>query len=744
MSWRFACCAALLTAAVAACRDQVSPAKAVPAKVVTVVAPQTPVAVGASAGPLRVRVTDALDKTLSGVVVNFAISLGTATLSRSIDTTSADGIAETQVTVGTAPALNEVSVLVSGVAARRFQVAGVVGPTTKLTFSFRDVRLPVGRDAIVIGAAARDAFNNLTNAAVTWTTLDPSLLSSTPGPNNTATLTAVKRPGQTYAMATAGGFTDSVLVSIPDASAPCAFGPAPASLPLGGTLSFDSGSACVIATDPGAEFVLVAHYSTPVSGAATLMEVLPSGSSAPQAAFPTTGAVGETPVADPTFEQELRARERREIGARVAGARAWYDTRQPALSRQLREGDLVSLNVNARDFCGHPDFRAARVVAITDAAVVLADTANPEGGFTDEEYREFGMAMDTLVNPVDTAAFGAPSDIDNNGKVGILFTRAVNALTAQGSSGGIILGFYYVRDLLPRFSPFGDCAGSNMSEMFYTLVPDPNGAVNGNVRTKSFVRGLTTGTIGHEYQHLINASRRMYINRTPQVDEETWLNEGLSHIAEELIFYRASGRAPKENIGTDLDGPSVTRNAFEVYQRPNFSRYREYLRAPETNSPITLNDALATRGASWAFLRYLADRARTSDGDFWRQLVNSRLTGIPNIDDVLQRGGAGFSTMAALSDWSMAVLSDETAVDAAVFRQPSWNFVTGMPAVGLSFTLTPRILADGIQTSVSLLNGGTSYLRFAVPQGQEAFIRVTGNNGTPLAPGMRLTIARIK
>ena len=42
-----------------------------------------------------------------------------------------------------------------------------------------------------------------------------------------------------------------------------------------------------------------------------------------------------------------------------------------------------------------------KVVAITDKAIVVADTANPAGGFTDAEYRSIGVTFDTLVDPVD-------------------------------------------------------------------------------------------------------------------------------------------------------------------------------------------------------------------------------------------------------------------------------------------------------------------------------------------------------
>ena len=55
----------------------------------------------------------------------------------------------------------------------------------------------------------------------------------------------------------------------------------------------------------------------------------------------------------------------------------------------------------------------------------------------------------------------------------------------------------------------------------------------------------------------------MYVNTTPDDFEETWLNEGLSHIAEELLFYRESKLAPRSNLNLSaLQAGAQTVNAF--------------------------------------------------------------------------------------------------------------------------------------------------------------------------------------
>jgi len=735
-----------------------------PAAIAVVASPAASVTVGASAGPFSLKVTDAAGAAVPGALVAFRITRGGGLLSPAVDTTDATGVASATYSAATFPGVNDIAAFVSGAAGITVSVSGTAGAVRAVTFNTRSIRYSAVQDSALVTATPRDTFANATGTAVTWLARDPTLVSVTPTLISSAAVRVLRRPGSTYLIASSGPGIDSLPVVVVDStSTPCSFVATPSTLTLGASLTFDGGVACIRSTAAGEEYAVVAHLSTVANGVAQPIEVVGDGVVTPVAAFPTSadwapsfGASAPTELRDFAFERALRETERREIGSRIGGARAVYGVRRNsqgvppdaathALSASAREGDIISLNVNARDFCSAPDARNARVVAITDGAVVMADVDNPADGFTDAEYRDFALILDTLVTPVDTTAFGAPTDVDRNGRVGIFFTRAVNELTAAAAQS-LVLGFYYVRDLLPRQSPDGNCPGSNVGEMFYILVPDPTGAVNGNRRTKAFVASTVVATIGHEYQHLINASRRMYVTNALRVDEEVWLNEGLSHIAEELLFFRAAGIAPRLNIGgAQLAPGSAARTAFDAYNRSNFGRYREYQRAPETNSPLAGDDNLATRGATWSFLRYLVDRVRPTDGDFWRRLVNARTAGTVNLDSAL--AGTGVSVLSGLRDWSTAVLLDDNPVVAVpALQQLSWNFISAFPVLGgsLTFGLTPRVLTNQVTTSLALVGGGSGYLRFVVQQNQEALIRATAPGGGALPAGIKLSIVRIK
>jgi hypothetical protein len=285
----------------------------------------------------------------------------------------------------------------------------------------------------------------------------------------------------------------------------------------------------------------------------------------------------------------------------------------PNPSGPVNLGDLIKLNVNGNDPCTNAVYHTARVVAISDKAIILSDTLNPANGFTTADFQRFAARFDTLVYPLDVANFGEPLDIDKNGHIAILFTRAVNELTPS-KSNSYVGGFAFSRDLFPTTATARAqaCPASNQGEYFYMLAPDPTGVVNGNVRTVGFVDSATVPVLAHEFQHLINASRRLYVNNSP-VFEEKWLDEGLAHTAEELLFYHEAGLSPRGNLDNTLYRTSKVATAFGN-MAGNMARYRSYLLAPEKNSPYALDDSLATRGATWSFLRYSVDRVNATDG----------------------------------------------------------------------------------------------------------------------------------
>ena len=339
---------------------------------------------------------------------------------------------------------------------------------------------------------------------------------------------------------------------------------------------------------------------------------------------------------------------------------------------------------------------------------------------------------------VDSAAFGPPTDIDANGHVGLVFTRAVNELT-PANSNSYFGGFTFARDLFPATSSvsFQGCPGSNEGEYFYLLTPDPNGTINGNVRTAGFVDTSTTAVIAHEFEHLINAGRRMYV--TDALDfEETWLDEGLAHVAEELLFYREAGLRPKSNLDTQQLRVSPQRvTAFNLHMLGNSGRYRSYLEAPSASSPYSANDSLSTRGAAWSLLRYLADRSGRSDNAFFFALVNGTTSGLANLKTAYGTDVAG-----AVRDWSASHAVDDLVSTTAELQQPSWSWHSVYTTIYGSYPLAVQALADGAATGGTVVPGGAAYYRLGVPAGASATLSLSDPSAT--AANLQLVVVRTR
>ena len=666
--------ASMTASVLAACSDSTSPS-ITPAAIAAVSGAGQSGTIGTMLSlPLVFEVTTVSDAPASGVAVAFTVTTGTATVSPTTAVTDANGTASTQVTLGATAGSVEITATVQGASlAARVTATATQAVSSDCTSS--STTLTLGQVITGIGG---------TSLCVTG--------------------------------GTAGG--DFVLV------------------PFNGTLNGSSrASLSVQASGVGATAV---PSLTPPNGTFNLL----AGTSPPSA---TLASLDLTRALD----AKLRATEARELAPRIAGARAWMAKRTraasglvPGLSLSVipstaTVGDLVSLNANANSACSSPDMRTGRIAAVSSKAIIVADTTNPASGYTDADYQSIASTFDNLVDPTDTKAFGAPTDIDGNGHVVLFFTRAVNALTPANSKS-YVSGFFFARDLFPSTTTadFEACASSNGGEVFYLMVPDPTGVVNGNRFTKTAVTSVVIATVGHEYQHLINSSRRMYVNTAATDFEETWLDEGLSHVAEELLFLAKTGLEPRANIDATLLRTSTAYvDAFNDEAISNFSRLGQYLAAPTSNSPFADNDDLATRGAAWSFLRYAADHTGSSDGTTWYKLVNSTSTGLTNLAQVF---GSGLTTIAR--DWATSVFADDIVATDARYQQPTWNTrsIFGALQSNGAYPLSTTMLGASGAT-VSVTGGSAAFLRFGVAAGQTATIQ-----WSTLPSTMQLTLIRTR
>ncbi|HKW47150.1 MAG TPA: hypothetical protein VJN70_06885 [Gemmatimonadaceae bacterium] len=623
----------------------------------------------------------------------------------------------------------------------------------------RQVRLVAVGDTTRLRAALYDGDGNpIAGRGVTWLSADPGVFTI----DASGLVTGRQAQSVGRAIASAAGTADTayVVVANPDAS-PCLGYAAPVALAVGQAIGVSmSDGACITSAGGGDEYVVMPWFGTSDGSRTIPLEVTGSGLSAPgpnpflaPLASRSLGRGTDSRARasaslqrDFAFERRIREMGRHEVMPLASRARAELARRalSPTLSSgpaYLSVGDLVQLNSDPTG-CSVVTVRTGRVIATSARAIVVADTNNPTGGFADSDYARIAAGFDTLVAPVEDAAFGTPTDIDANGKVILFFTRAVNELTAAGAT--FVTGYFNPRDLLPEYyqgQPL--CPASNERELFYLPVPDPGGTVNGNTYTTGFIDTLTIATLAHENQHLVNFGRRLYVNDAV-ADEEPWLNEGLSDIAQELVFYRATGLAPRQNIGSEHFGTQPFDGLFTMYMAPNFARFATFLQQPQKYSPYSSNDQLGTYGAIWSFLRYAADHSGSSDANVWLNLTNSQVAGFDNLFNVF---GGNLGPM--LNAWSLSLYTDDATpgVD-STYSQPSWNFRSAFPSLPLSPQPYPLlgavgVLPDGVSQTASLRGGGSAYFRFAITTGTDAVIALTSNGLMPPAT-VQATIVRTK
>ncbi len=162
-----------------------------------------------------------------------------------------------------------------------------------------------------------------------------------------------------------------------------------------------------------------------------------------------------------------------------------------------------------------------------------------------ELYLKQGQTMtdgdlDFVVNKFDamystvTGRYGTHTDLDNNGKVIILFYDVNETLNANA---GYVAGFFSPNDLT------GDSSGNN-AEILYVESQVPGDIEN------------IFGTVIHEFQHLINWNMNAIENSK---ESDLWLNEALSASAEIYVL--------DELNGADL-GPMMPASRYVTYAYP--------------------------------------------------------------------------------------------------------------------------------------------------------------------------------
>jgi hypothetical protein len=329
----------------------------------------------------------------------------------------------------------------------------------------------------------------------------------------------------------------------------------------------------------------------------------------------------------------------------------------------------------------------------------------------------------------------------------LFFSQLVNQLSPAGASS-YVGGFFFSRDLFPlaNTATRAACAGSNVGEMFYLPVVDAAGQYNGFFNDKPTVTSQVYTTIVHEFQHLINAGRHLYVNTTAPRLEESWLDESQAMLAQELLYYRVSGFGPKQKLtwAAISSGRNANGAQFDIvnaYLVQGLWLVDSYLQVPESSTPYNNSENVATLGAAWQFMRYLLDNTTGPQYTFSRAIDNGVVTGFANLSNVFSISLPALAS--TYQSWAIAQYVDGTGVSSnPAYSNPSWNYRSVLPnALSLaSYPLRIKPLTPAVPVSVVLRGGAASFIRFRVNAGLTG--QITPANG--IAASTLVTYALVR
>lgn len=300
------------------------------------------------------------------------------------------------------------------------------------------------------------------------------------------------------------------------------------------------------------------------------------------------------------------------------------------------------------DSGGNTETVMANVRKVGTHVAVVIDGAD-DAAVSDADVDALISRFDGHIAPRLHQFFGEPRhegfDRDRNGVVIAFLTNRV-ASTRQGTVG------YFLPD---DIRPIADAAHSNEADLLYMRPPGNGVSLD-----------ALSGTIGHEYQHLINYYAK--VTKRGSDPEMPWLDEGLATFAEDLLGY---GSDAFKNVLAYLDGANDT----------SLTGYGLIHRTAEKA------DSFERRGMAHLFARHLFERAGGATfGDGPGEVTD--LGGVSAIRALVQSEDTGSDILSAVGQplasslprFLTSVAVDGTALDCIAqygFAEPEIDAYTG-------------------------------------------------------------------
>lgn len=461
-------------------------------------------------------------------------------------------------------------------------------------------------------------------------------------------------------------------------------------------------------------------------------------------------------------EASLRAKERSltaGVATRSVAPSSFPRISAKQVSGSVQVGDTVPIKFPdiTKNFCSTSIPIKTVVRAVGTKGIWLEDVENPANGYTSADFQQLSDVFDQDIYASDVAYFGAPTDLDGNGRVVIVTTKEVN-------KSKNVLGFVVSTDLYPTST----CAASNDGEFYYGRAPDPDGLYQSPAPyALSTARQDAQILIAHEFTHVIQFGRRLTYPGSPG-PQSVWEMEGQATLAQEVVGNDLNGRTTGQNYGASVAFPPNGSQEIAWYV-PGFTDLAVYYgfksptervaAAPEQCSWLDLptngntGPCLSGRevyGVPWLFLRWLSDQFGPSvsggEAGVQKALIDNTHSGYENVENVT---GVKIDTL--LAQWAAALYVDDYW---APLPNPnprlgykSWNLHDIYSRLVATAQLTPYAHSfESFSNAVSVRGGSTAYFTIGGSSAPATAIKLRDASGQPIAPGgpMQLWIVRLQ
>jgi hypothetical protein len=414
-----------------------------------------------------------------------------------------------------------------------------------------------------------------------------------------------------------------------------------------------------------------------------------------------------------------------------------------------------STAVGASATCSNFIEITARAVYVGSKTIIYEDVAAPLAGQMDSHFTQVGQEFDASMYPTISTYFADPlvtdqfTDADQH--LNMVFTPAI----PSGTGGFVISCDFFDRNAT-------DNQASNLGENFYAGVPAVPGTGFSTDNPDQWLRGMRP-TIVHEVKHI--ASFGAHIVNNSLRFEESWLEEGMARVAEEVwardrVYPGATWKGNMTYASTlycDVRPtfPECTGRPFVMFG--HYAMLYDFLDVPGATSLFgrVADGDFTFYGVSWSFIRYNADRYATSETSYLQGITNAfDVTGIANI---ARQSGADANHILGL--WSLSLYLDENGAMAANadIKFPSWHTRDIFAGMNSDFPqaenfpkthpLVPQAVSAGDFTidNAGIHGGSFSPYDLLGSSANTRTIRLSaGTTGSPAPASLRLAIARVQ